>query len=112
MTFLIVEDEQQVRLMLRTVLFRRGGFHTLEAHDAESALELMRFHQEISGLITDVEMPGMNGIYLAKVVRNRFPTMPILFLSGSGLEPDELERAVPGSGFLRKPFDLNTSYRR
>jgi DNA-binding response OmpR family regulator len=102
---LIVDDEPQVRSLLRR-LFSRQGFETIEFPDGKTALLAVRELQvNIAAIITDIEMTGMSGIELAKTAQSEFPALPILFLSAVPNEEGELNRSIPGSVFVQKPFD-------
>jgi signal transduction histidine kinase/ActR/RegA family two-component response regulator len=105
-TVLLVEDEESVRALARTILMR-AGFTVLEAADGRAAVELVRGHTgELHALLTDVVMPGgLNGVQVAAAVRNLRPTIRVVYMSGytdnalvgRGLEDVE-------AGFIQKPF--------
>ncbi len=81
-TILLVEDEEQVRILVRNIL-RRQGYQVLDAADAASALQLCENHaDEIGLLLTDVVMPGMSGRQLAERLQARRPGLRVLFMSG------------------------------
>src|SRR5262249_32449886 len=99
------EDEDQVRSLARTML-ARAGYRVIEAPNGADALRLAaEFPGPIHLLLTDVVMPGMNGVDLAMQLTAARPSLRVLYMSGytdnaivkqSGLSPD-----VP---FLQKPF--------
>ncbi len=101
---LLVEDEGQVRRLVRTVL-ERSGYTVLEAEGSEAALELSRGDHEIHLLLTDVVMPGMNGRELEGRIRAQRPGIKALFMSGYTADVIA-SRGVLGEGvrFLQKPF--------
>jgi len=80
-TILVVEDEDAVR-KLTVEMLRELGYAALEAANADRALEVMEAYPEISVLITDIVMPGMNGRILANEVLARRPGLPVLFTTG------------------------------
>jgi CheY-like chemotaxis protein len=99
-TLLLVEDERSVRRLVARIL-RGAGYDVLEAGDGAEALEIGREHAErIAGLVTDVDMPAMSGVELARRLGQDCPGLPVLFISGLGQEGLEGER----SGFVPKPF--------
>jgi CheY-like chemotaxis protein len=101
---LVVEDEPQVRTLLRTML-AQSGFDVIAAKDGTSAFrELRKRGGEFDLVVTDVDMGRMNGIELAESVRSDYPNLPILFVSGLPVAPSELERIAPGTLLLTKPF--------
>ncbi len=105
-TILYVEDEPQVRTLTCKQL-ERGGFNVLTAEDAESALALAAEHgDEIDVLVTDIMMPGMDGVEMAHRMVERLPGLPVLFVSGyaSATLPDE--GTLAAARFLPKPFTM------
>jgi CheY-like chemotaxis protein len=99
-TFLVVDDEPQVRRLARRAL-EREGYRVIEATDGLEALGLFTQDARIDLLVTDVRMPHTDGIVLAAALRRRFPAIPVLFMSGypRGSEP------AP-EPFLAKPFEM------
>jgi DNA-binding response OmpR family regulator len=109
---LIVDDEPQIRSMLKKLL-SRNGFETIESADGQSALSTVRNRSgDIAALIADVETTGISGTELARVVRAEFPTVPILLMSAIPNWGDELDQNGPESGFVQKPFDPATFMRK
>jgi CheY-like chemotaxis protein len=104
-TILLVEDEAGVRKLLREVL-QRSGYTVLEARDAPEALRKVATHPGPVGLLlTDVVMPRMTGVELARRIRGQRPGVKVLYISGyadnESLPREGLER---GEAFLQKPF--------
>ena len=103
-TILLVDDEPQVRRMLKVCL-ESAGFGVIEAEGGLKALEIVE--QMGSGavdlLVTDIEMPDMDGITLAERCKRRVPDLPVVAISaftGKAL-------AAVGSwvdAFIQKPF--------
>jgi two-component system cell cycle sensor histidine kinase/response regulator CckA len=104
-TVLLVEDENSVRLMAERVL-RRQGYHVLTATDGANALDVLRDHEGVVDVVvTDVVMPVMSGRELANILADRYPNLPILFMSGyTGDEINEEGIKAAGAEFLAKPF--------
>jgi CheY-like chemotaxis protein len=80
------------------------GFTALEAKDAVAALRSLDETPSIELMITDVKMPGMDGLELANVAAARFPDLRIIIMSGHADAHDA--RIPPGAHFMRKPFPL------
>lgn len=99
---LIVEDDPLLR-MLAVEVVEEAGFVALEAGNADEAVALLESRLDISLLFTDIEMPGsMDGLKLARAVRDRWPPIKILIVSGKvRLQPSELPS---NSCFVGKPY--------
>ncbi len=101
---LVVDDDVTVRATMRRVL-EHQGYTVIVAEDAHEALRLLeRTHVPVDLLITDVQMPGMQGDALVLRVREAWPELPVLYVSG---EPRNAHVAQETSGraqFLAKPF--------
>lgn len=105
---LVVDDEQGLRdLVCRTL--RAEGYRTLEAGQGAEALELMETATEpVDLVITDVVMPGMDGRELGRRLEQRWPQVPILYISAYDVN-DIFRRGSPHNSapFLQKPFPLD-----
>jgi CheY-like chemotaxis protein len=108
----IVDDEQSVRTYIKTVL-ENEGFQTLEAENGVQALErLIQVTNTVALVVSDVKMPEMDGIALARAVRARFPAIPVVLVSGYA-DPntlDELKLEVVSKPFL--PAELVAAVRK
>jgi len=105
-TILYVEDEPQVRSLTSTQL-ERGGFRVLSAKDAQEAQVIAAEHgHEIDVLVTDIMMPGIDGIELAVGMVERRPDLPVLFVSGYASATLPEEGPLADARFLPKPFTL------
>ena len=92
-----------VRLHI-AVIVEGAGFTALEAFNAEEAIELLMLRSDIRAVITDVNMPGpMDGLKLAHAVRNRWPPVEIIVMSGKG-RPNDADLPARGM-FFSKPVD-------
>jgi len=76
------------------------GFAVFEAASAQAALKAVDAGLQFDMLITDHLMPGMNGVDLARAVRERRPDIPVLIVSGFA----EVEGIAPDLPRLTKPF--------
>jgi DNA-binding NtrC family response regulator len=102
---LVVEDETTVR-MIGSDALADAGYEVLEAATADEAVHLLESVGEVHVLFTDVRMPGsMNGIELAKLVRERWPEMRILVTSGDTWPPKG--PAFENVRFLAKPYRVD-----
>ena len=112
-TVLLVEDDEMVRALAQAIL-ERYGYDVLAARIVHDAL---RFAQEgaaqISLLLTDTIMPGMNGPDLAKRVQSARPEIKVLFMSGYTDKVISCTAALEsGTAFLQKPFTPQTLTRK
>ncbi len=107
-SILAVDDSPSMRQMVSFAL-KSAGYEVTLAVDGEDALEKAR-DQQFALVLTDVNMPRMDGIGLTKALRemSRFKSTPILILSTeSGEEMRQAGRAAGATGWLTKPFDPN-----
>jgi CheY-like chemotaxis protein len=74
---LVVEDEYLIRVSA-VQMIEEAGFELLAASDADEAIRILESRNDIRAVFTDVQMPGsMDGIRLARVVRNRWPPVAL-----------------------------------
>lgn len=104
-TILVAEDAPDVRRMM-TDLLARVGYDVRGAVNGLEALAVAASLSRLDLLVTDVSMPGMDGVTLAEHLRSTKPLLRVLFVSGGpqGLLPVELP---PRSWFLAKPFGVS-----
>lgn len=102
MKVLIVEDEPLIRLGLATAV-EEAGYEVVEAGNATEAIRRLEADPQIRLLLTDVDMPGgMDGIALAHHVRDRWPPVRLIVISGKvGVRPGQLPS---GARFVSKPY--------
>jgi two-component system, cell cycle sensor histidine kinase and response regulator CckA len=107
-TILLVEDEEQVRNLTRTML-QRMGYKVLEADGAAAAEEILRANrEEVHLLLTDIVMPETRGTELADRVRTLRPAIRVLFMSGY-TEGGVLQQGISiVSPYIQKPFTAAT----
>ncbi len=103
---LIVDDSTSMRQMVGFTL-REGGFEVIEAEHGQDALDKLK-NTTVDIIITDLNMPVMDGITLIKNLRKQ-PTLkskPILMLTTEGLSTKKEEgKAAGATGWIIKPFD-------
>lgn len=104
-TILLVEDDPAVRAVARRAL-TRFGYSVLSAEGGEEALSIVREHEgTIHMLLTDIMMPGMNGVEVATAVTALRPRIRVFFMSGYA-DQDLVRQGLlePETHFLQKPF--------
>lgn len=104
MRILVVDDEPQITRVLRTSL-QSNGHEVTTAHDGASALEqFLRTRPDL--VITDLAMPGMDGIELTRAIRERMQT-PIIVLSVRGNDFSKISALDEGADdYITKPFSI------
>ena len=98
---LIVDDEPDIRQAAAEML-ESQGYRCSMAADGVEALQKLQL-DEPALLLLDFAMPGLSGPDVARVVRGRWPQLPILFVSGHA-DLEALQAAAAGTRLLRKPF--------
>jgi two-component system cell cycle sensor histidine kinase/response regulator CckA len=98
---LLVEDEAPLRDTIGDVL-RRAGYRVLVADGADQAIEIsVQDPGDIELLLTDIIMPSISGVQLAKYLLTFRPQIKVLFMSGY---PGAADPLSPGDNFIEKPF--------
>ena len=106
-TVLVVDDSEMVRAVVVDML-EELGFAPVRASDGHEALAELDQDPQIDLMITDVIMPkGMSGIQLATATHEKWPHLPIIFISGYSADTAALAEVVrTGGTLLRKPFSF------
>ena len=104
MKILAVDDDHAVRVSLN-VMFRKWGDVVLEvAEEAQSAMEMLS-KEEYLMMFCDVDMPGMNGLELLEIVREKYPAMPVVMLTGNQDITTPIKAFQSGAmDYLQKPM--------
>jgi two-component system, cell cycle sensor histidine kinase and response regulator CckA len=112
-TILLVEDEPLVRELSREML-ERQGYRVMLAGSAEEAEKLSAIAGSFDLLITNIRMPEVSGIELARRLRAQHPGLKVLYVSGyaeeDSADPDAWE--IEKGGFLQKPFSADSLGRK
>ena len=105
-TILLVDDDASMRALVARAL-GGDGHRLIEAGDGEAALEALAATPGIDLLLTDVQMPGMDGLTLATRARAAAPALRVIVISA--LEQGALAPAAgaPPTRWLSKPFTLD-----
>jgi two-component system cell cycle sensor histidine kinase/response regulator CckA len=106
-TVLVVEDDDEVRGIVRDLLGQQG-FMVLEARQGREALSLAeQYSQPVHLLLTDVVMPEMGGKELAEALRKIMPALRVLFMSGYTQDTAFRQEVSEGDrAFIQKPFSM------
>jgi CheY-like chemotaxis protein len=101
MKVLVVEDDPFVREMAVAGL-EDAGYEVIEAGNGGDALRLLQAGIILDALLTDIRLPGADGGAVARAYRERFPDLPILYVTGYA----EQMQPVPGGVIISKPYKL------
>ncbi len=107
-TILVVDDEPLVRRVLRALLEDAGYVVSEASHGVEALEELARDQPRIDLAVIDRSMPEMSGEEVLVQMAARYPTVPVLFLSGN---PGATAPNAQVLSVLAKPLDTNTFLR-
>lgn len=103
MKILIVDDEREIRRILR-ILLENQSYEVLEATTGEGAVEQVKASPDLDLCIMDIMMPGMDGVEATERIR-AFSDVPVLFLTAKSLHDDRVKAyASGGDDYLVKPF--------
>ena len=102
-TVMVVDDEPGLRsVVVRTLT--ESGFRVIQAADGSTALDLIDRHGPPELVLTDLTMPGLSGGELARRLKERWPALPVLFMSGYSAEELRWQGAAGPAELIQKPF--------
>lgn len=107
-TILLVEDDDEVRIMLKNLLENHLGYVTLTASNGKKALEILK-KQNVAAIVTDLKMPDMDGITLLTTVQKRFPHLANKIIGITAFS-DSQDFQLTNLGFrdiIKKPIKIN-----
>ena len=100
---LLVDDNRDAVDML-ALLLEQSGFAVVPAYDVAQALEVLDERQDIDVVVSDVRMPGVDGFDFLRVLKRRFPALPIVLVTG--VPVTEKDFVPPNAMILTKPVAL------
>ncbi len=107
MDVLLVEDNEEVSLITVEYLTELGHI-TVAVAAAESALERLT-ERRFDAVLTDISLPGMSGIELARELIKHYPKLPVVISSGYGSNVEVmLGNPQPSVFVMPKPYDMST----
>lgn len=111
---LVVDDEADVEFLFRQKFRREIKAQKIDFHFALSADEALTYLQspaaqaEITLILSDINMPGMNGLELLRVIKEKYPEILVFMVTAYGDEQSQQTAQTYGAnGFLNKPVDFN-----
>ena len=108
-TIMVVDDSASVRQVVGITL-KRAGYEVIEGHDGRDALARLT-GQKVHLIISDVNMPNMDGISFLKAVKQRpeYKFTPVIMLTTESQEAKKAEgKAAGAKAWIVKPFQPNT----
>jgi CheY-like chemotaxis protein len=99
---LVVEDKRNIRFMV-SILLKQQGYAVTEAADGYSALGILNANPDFDLIISNVRMPGMDGIHLLTELKQFFPKIPLLLMSAYFEQP-ALQALQKNHAYLVKPY--------
>lgn len=103
-TILIVDDEKNYPLILAAVL-QEEGYETLTANSGQETLKIIR-NSDVDLVLTDMKMPGMDGIELLEKIKSKDPDLPVIMMTAYGTVEKAVEAMQKGAyNYILKPFD-------
>src|SRR5919108_6200613 len=90
-----------------TRILQRGGYHVVATSDPRVAMRALRGEQRFDLLLTDIKMPAISGLDLARLARERDPSIAIIIMTGYA-SIENLHQSVQrgAADFIFKPFEL------
>ena len=103
---LVIDDQEPIRRVVRRAL-EQDGHEVLDASDGEIGMEILE-SQSFDVVITDIFMPGQDGIVTLREIRKRFPTVKVIVMSGGDstgtLDMRQDAEFLGAMKSLQKPF--------
>lgn len=102
---LIVDDQLGIRMLLKEV-FSQEGYEVSLASNGLEALDIAE-KQAIDGVLLDMKIPGMDGIKILTLLKEKYPTLPVMMMTAYG-ELNMIQEAMElgASLYFTKPFDI------
>ncbi|MCB9228053.1 MAG: response regulator [Deltaproteobacteria bacterium] len=104
-SFILVVDDDNTLLKFFKIHLNKFFSKVIVVKNAKEAIDTL-WEKEIDLVITDINMPRMDGFQLQKRIRKYDGAIPILFISGALLNSDQEEFVKESDGYLRKPFSI------
>ncbi len=109
-SILVVDDELLIRDLLYD-FFRDQGWEISIADNGKKAMEILKT-KEIDLLLTDIKMPEMDGLDLTGYVRENYPELPVILMTGfPSVESAVTALRAKVEDYIIKPFNINQLYK-
>jgi two-component system response regulator (stage 0 sporulation protein F) len=114
MKILVVDDERDVEDLFRQKFrkeIRNEGLELLFAYSGKEALEILENNNppQVASVFSDINMPGMSGLEMLGIIKNRFPQLQVSMISAYG-DSENYQKAMSygAKGFFTKPVDFES----
>ncbi|MEM6434610.1 MAG: response regulator [Cyanobacteria bacterium P01_D01_bin.115] len=111
---LIVDDEADVETLFRQKFRKEIKAQKIDFHFAFSATEALAYLEsptvqaEVTLILSDINMPGMNGLELLRVIKEKYAKLPVFMVTAYGDDQSQKMAETYGAeGFINKPVDFN-----
>lgn len=102
---LIVDDQLGIRMLLKEV-FSQEGYEVSLASNGPEALEIANSNS-VDGVLLDMKIPGMDGIKILKILKEDYPSLPVMMMTAYGeLNLIQEAKNLGASLYFTKPFDI------
>jgi PAS domain S-box-containing protein len=111
-TVLCVDDDQEILNLIKSYFVRVEEMPLETISEPEGVIEFLEEHPEVDIVLSDIRMPNMSGWELLELIRERFPLLPVFFMTGYDVRQDETSHAQGPDFLFHKPFrfeDLNNA---
>lgn len=100
---LVVDDDEQIRSFIRVILMKLGFVRIDTAISSENVIERLR-HKRFGLIFLDINLPGVDGLSLLRMISSKHPHMSVIMCSGSSTSDNVKEAIAAGArGFITKP---------
>lgn len=102
-TVLVADDNADTVIVVSQTL-AMSGYEVVTASSVRQALDLLDERSDIGVVVSDIRMPEEDGFDFLRVLRVRFPSMPMILMTGNAITAEDVVPA--GATILQKPFDI------
>lgn len=104
---LLLVDDEADGAEFAAMLLRSHGLQVTVVHSAIEALQALQNDKDFNAVLSDIRMPGMSGLQLAETIREKYPAIKIVLMSGY-VSPGLLKEQQPPYLFASKPYRIDT----
>lgn len=106
--FIMIVDDEESFVETVTKRLSKRDIKTLKAFSGEESLEMMKTNQHLDVVVLDVKMPGMNGTETLKALKEAYPLVEVIMLTGHGTIESAIQGMKLGAfDYLMKPCDID-----